>query len=205
MTDNEARLLACPRCDALYRMSALPDNTQAVCTRCSTVLATSRTDTAARVLALALTAMLLMIAALFFPFLGIRIGETTNSTSVFGAVMAFADDSLFPVAVFTATLIIIAPLVRVLALIYALLPLVAGRKPLARAATAMRIAAAIKPWSMTEVFIVGVAVSMVKIGGIASISFGPAFWAFTVLVVVTVVKDTLICEWSLWTALENSR
>jgi paraquat-inducible protein A len=58
---------------------------------------------------------------------------------------------------------------------------------------------------MTEVFIVGVAVSMVKISGIASISYGPAFWAFTFLVIVTVGKDSLICEWSLWTTLEQSR
>ena len=205
MTDKERNLMACPRCDALYRMPSLPENTQAVCQRCSTVLATSRTDAAARVLALALTAMFLMIAALFFPFLGIRVGETTNDTSVFGAVLAFADDRLFPVAVFMAALIILSPLLRALALIYALLPLVAHRRPFAHAANALRLAAALKPWAMTEVFIVGVAVSMVKIGGIASISFGPAFWAFTFLVIVTVVKDSLICEWSLWTALEESR
>jgi paraquat-inducible protein A len=202
---TEQNLMACPRCDALYRMPPLPEKTQAVCQRCSTVLATSRTDAAARVLALALTAMLLMLAALFFPFIGIRIGQTTNDTSVFGAIMAFADNRLFPVAVFMAALIILAPLLRALALIYALLPMVARRRPFLHAKSALRLAAALKPWSMTEVFIVGVAVSMVKIGGIASISFGPAFWAFTFLVVVTVVKDSLICEWSLWTALEQSR
>jgi paraquat-inducible protein A len=126
----------------------------------------------------------------FFPFLGIRIGDTSNDTSVLGAVLAFADDRLFPVAVFMTALIIMAPLLRVLALIYALLPLVARRRPFAHAASALRLAAALKPWSMTEVFIVGVAVSMVKISGIASISFGPAFWAFTFLVIVTVGKDS---------------
>jgi paraquat-inducible protein A len=109
VTANDHTLIACPRCDALYRLSALPANTKAVCTRCSTVLATSRSDAAARVLALALTAMFLMIAALFFPFLGIRIGATSHDASVFSAILAFADDRLFPVAVFTAALIIIAP------------------------------------------------------------------------------------------------
>lgn len=186
-------------------MPVLPENTQAVCQRCSTVLATSRKDAAARVLALAFTAMFLMLAALFFPFLGIRVGDVTNTTSVFGAVLAFADDRLFPAAVFIAALVIFAPLLRVVALIYALLPLVIGHKPWARAANALRLASALKPWSMTEVFIIGVAVSMVKIGGLASIDFGPAFWAFTFLVIVTVVKDSLICEWTLWSAIEQSR
>lgn len=205
MANNSPTLIACPRCDALHRMPALPENTRAVCHRCSTVLATSRKDAAARVLALAFTAMFLMTAALFFPFLGIRVGEVTNQTSVFGAVLAFADDRLFPAAVFIAALVIFAPLLRVIALIYALLPLVAGRRPWAKAARALRLASALKPWSMTEVFIVGVAVSMVKIGGLASIEFGAAFWAFTSLVVVTVVKDSLICEWTLWAAIEQSR
>lgn len=204
MSQND-NLMACPNCDTLHQMEALPDGARVRCVRCHTVLATSRTDAIVRVLALAVTAMILILAAVFFPFLGIRVGASTNQTSVFDAVLAFADGVLFPLALFVAALIIFLPLLRVCALAYALLPLAMERKPLPSAERALALAEDLKPWSMVEVFIIGVAVSMVKIAGLATVSFGPAFWAFSVLVIVTVLKDTLICRWSLWTALHNAR
>jgi paraquat-inducible protein A len=56
---------------------------------------------------------------------------------------------------------------------------------------------------MAEIFIVGVSVALIKVAGIATVSFGPAFWAFCALVIITVVKDQLICRFSIWQALET--
>ena len=47
---------------------------------------------------------------------------------------------------------------------------------------------------MAEVFIVGVAVALVKVAGLAHLSIGPAFWAFVALVLVTVLKDNFMCR-----------
>ena len=66
------------------------------------------------------------------------------------------------------------------------------------------MAEALKPWSMVEIFVVGVAVSMVKIAGLASITFGPAAWALGMLVLITALKDNLICKWTIWAALERT-
>ena len=55
---------------------------------------------------------------------------------------------------------------------------------------------------MAEIFIIGVAVALIKVAGIASITIGPAFWAFSALVIITVLKDQLICRFSIWQALE---
>lgn len=175
------------------------------CVRCHSVLATSRTDAIMRVLALAVTAMILIVAAVFFPFLGIQVAGSTNQTSVFDAVMAFSQGVLFPLAVFVAALIIFLPFLRVATLCYALLPIAFHRKPFRGATKALALAEDLKPWSMVEVFVIGVAVSMVKLAGLATISLGPAFWAFAALVIVTVLKDTLICRWTLWTALDQAR
>ena len=56
---------------------------------------------------------------------------------------------------------------------------------------------------MAEIFIVGVSVALIKVSGIATVTFGPAFWAFAGLVVITVLKDQLICRFSIWQALEK--
>ena len=202
--EPEHNLMACPHCDTLHHFAPLAPNARARCVRCRSVLATNRSNAISHVLALAFAATVLMIATLFFPFLTIQVGATSNQTSIFDAFMAFADGLLFPLAVAVACLIVILPLIRFAALIYALFPLVVGRPPFRRASGVFRMAEALKPWSMVEIFVVGVAVSMVKIAGLASITFGPAAWALGMLVLITALKDNLICKWTIWAALERT-
>ena len=58
---------------------------------------------------------------------------------------------------------------------------------------------------MAEIFIVGVAVALVKIAGMATVSVGPAFWALVALVLVTTIKDTFMCKLTIWKTLETQR
>jgi len=88
-------LIACPHCDTLH--------TNAIVT----------------VLALAITSLLLMIAAVSFPFLDLTAAGQTNSTSVIGAVLAFSDTFTLPLAVAVGGFIILLPLLRLAAIIYA--------------------------------------------------------------------------------------
>lgn len=73
--------------------------------------------------------------------------------------------------------------------------------PVAR--PAFRLAERLRPWSMAEIFALGCAVSLVKIADLAQISFGPAFWMFSSLVIVSVVQDNMMCRWSVWNAIEQ--
>jgi paraquat-inducible protein A len=66
-----------------------------------------------------------------------------------------------------------------------------------------RLAERIRPWSMAEIFIVGVAVALIKVAGLASLSLGPAFWAFVALVLITAVKDNFMCRLTIWKTLEH--
>ena len=157
----------------------------------------------AQVLSLALTAFILMMAAISFPFLDLEVSGRENSTSVIGAVLAFTDTLALPLAVAVACFIIIIPMLRLAAIIYALGPLVRGGLPRSNAKAAFRLAEMLRPWSMAEIFIVGVSVALVKVAGLATISFGPAFWAFAGLVIITVLKDQLICRYSIWEALDT--
>jgi paraquat-inducible protein A len=56
---------------------------------------------------------------------------------------------------------------------------------------------------MAEVFALGCAVSLVKVADLAQISFGPAFWMFAALVIVSLVQDGMMCRWSVWHAIEQ--
>ena len=74
-----------------------------------------------------------------------------------------------------------------------------------RRRAAFRIAAHLKPWAMAEVFLIGVVVALVKIGGMATIDLGPAFWAMAGLVLLVVLEGASLSEWSIWQTLERPR
>ncbi|MDF1619871.1 paraquat-inducible protein A [Pseudothioclava nitratireducens] len=196
-----SELIVCPKCDALHRISEVGPDEQAACARCGTLLITPRPLSFLHVIALSFTAMILMIGAIFFPFLRISAQGLSHNSSIFGAAMAFSEGFLAPLAFAVLLMIVALPALRFAALIYTLWPLAANRPAWPRSAQAFRLAEALQPWSMAEIFVVGTAVALVKVAGVASISFGPAFWAFGTLIIVTALKNAFMSKWSIWEAI----
>ncbi len=197
-------LVACPQCDTLHQATELPTGARAHCQRCGTLLMTSQPAAIAQILSLALTAFIMLLAAISFPFLSLDAGGHHNATSVIDAILAFQDGFAAPLAIIVAFFIVVIPLIRLGALVYALGPLVRETKPRRRAREAFGLAEWLRPWSMAEIFIVGVTVALIKVAGMATVTLGPAFWAFAGVVVITVLKDQLICRYSIWEALDQS-
>lgn len=198
-------LIACPTCDVIYVERPLPLGARARCLRCHTTLFAPRANAMTRIVMLAATAAILMFAAIFFPFLQIDVAGLSSHSSVFDAIMAFSEAAMLPLSLSMAALIVLLPLFRFSAVAYALTPMVFGYAPPRHAAAAMRLAERTRPWAMAEIFIVGVAVALVKVAGLASVTLGPAFWAFVALVLVTVLKDNLMCRFTVWQTLEQRR
>jgi len=198
-------LLACPICDALHRSVAVPPGGRLRCRRCGTVLMSNREGAMDRTLAAAFASVILMTGALFFPFLELNAAGLHRSASVLDAALAFSSGLMVPLALAVGLLIIVIPVMRALLLGYTILPLRLGRPPLPGARQAFRLAARLKPWSMAEIFIIGVVVALVKVAGMASITLGPAFWAMACLVLLVVYEATSLCERSLWQTLDRTR
>ena len=196
-------LTACPRCDALYVEEELSDGETARCLRCGTVLARPRAGAFTQIIALAVTTMVLMVGAIFFPFLQISRMGFENGTSLFGVAMAFSEGILAPLAVSILGSVVALPALRAALLVYTLWPMARGRRPYRLAAQAFRLSEKMKPWSMAEIFIIGTAVAMVKIGGLATVSFGPAFWAFGALIFVSLANRSFMSSATIWDAIED--
>jgi paraquat-inducible protein A len=196
-------MIACPFCDAVYKISAVPMGANAKCRRCGTVLLAPRESALTRIVMLATAAAVLMIAAVSFPFLRLQVQGFDQRSSVIDAILAFSDGLMMPLSFAVAATIVILPLARLGAIIYTLAPMAIGDKPAKYAVQAFRLAEALKPWAMAEIFIVGVAVALVKVSGLASVTLGPAFWAFVLLVLVTVLKDNFMSRLIIWKTLED--
>lgn len=204
MPDSLSNMIACPKCDALHNVPQLSPGAQAKCVRCGTVLMAPRENAMTRIVMLATTALILMVAAVFFPFLELSTHGLGRKSSVFDAILAFSDGLMLPLSFAVAALIVVLPVMRFIALIYVFAPMALGWSPARHARDAFRLAEAIRPWAMAEIFIIGVAVALVKVAGLAQVTLGPAFWAFVGLVIVTILKDNFMCRVTVWQTL-NAR
>ncbi|MDP5307009.1 paraquat-inducible protein A [Paracoccus spongiarum] len=199
-----AGLMACPRCDALHVEEELQPGETARCIRCGTVLARPRGGAFSQLIALAFTSMVLLLGAVFFPFLEISRMGFGNATSLFGVALAFADGILLPLVVAVLAMIVGLPVLRAFLLVYTLAPLAKGLPPHRHAATAFRWSEALRPWSMAEIFVIGTSVALVKVAGLATVHLGPAFWAFCALIVVNVASRGFMCQTTIWDAIEDA-
>ncbi|MEI4487250.1 paraquat-inducible protein A [Frigidibacter sp. MR17.14] len=200
-----AQMRACPHCDALFRLPELGPRERADCARCGAVLVAPQAQAFTRTVALAATALILMAGAVFGPFLDLSTAGMESSASVLDAIEAFSDGIMFPLSLAVGALIVVIPALRLSLILYTLAPMLRGGAPLPRAGQAFRLADQLKPWSMAEIFLIGVAVALVKVAGLASVHPGVAFWALCGLVLVTVLQDNSMDKESVWHAIETRR
>lgn len=201
MTD----LIVCPNCDAVYRLSEPASGQRAVCDRCHTVLIAPRKQAGLIIIAISVATLILIMGATFFPFLSIDAAGNKNAVSVYDSALAFLDGPLFLLALATAALILVVPLMRAMLTLYVLIPVVLDLPPARHAMQAFRFSQALRPWSMAEIFALGCAVALVKVADLATVGFGPAFWMFGGLVVLVVAQDGFMCKWSVWNSLEHPK
>ena len=57
---------------------------------------------------------------------------------------------------------------------------------------------------MAEIFVIGTAVALVKVAGLATVHLGPAFWAFCALIFVNLASRAFMCQTSIWDAIEDA-
>lgn len=202
---NDPNYIACPVCDVIHHIPAGQNDRRTVCQRCGHRLTAGQSGAVTRVVASALSSALLMIVVLFTPFLDLHAGQFGSAATVFQAVMGFSEGIMVPLSLAALAFVVLLPLTRLLLLVYALGPASLRRAPLPYARAALRMALALKPWAMAEIFMVGVAVALVKLADMATVNMGPAFWAFGALVLITAYQDSVLCRNTVWTALTARR
>lgn len=168
------------------------------CPRCNAVLRTGRHAAIDHLLALSLAVPPLMIVGLTASFLTLSGGGLHRDASVLDAALAVGDGDAWALALAVGVMIIALPVIRAAALTYVLLPVRLGRPPARHAARAFRLSITLRPWAMAEIFLIGVAVALVKVTGLASVSLGPAFWSYVLLGAVALMEDAALCQRSVW-------
>ncbi|GAB3629900.1 paraquat-inducible protein A [Pandoraea terrae] len=199
--DDVTDLIACPHCDTLHRRAHLPPHEVARCVRCHSVMYRAPDLRLSRVLALTLGCLIVFAIANAFPIVELDVQGIVTQTTLVGAAYALLHEGMWLVALLVFATTVLFPLGHLLALVHLVWPLARGRLP-AGVFPIMRAIEFSRAWSMIEVFMLGVLVSLVKLSAMASVIPGIALWAFgalTLLVAAVLSFDVR----NLWLMIER--
>ncbi|MDO9708667.1 paraquat-inducible protein A [Paracraurococcus lichenis] len=196
-------LAGCPDCGLFQRLpGALPPRAAASCLRCDAVLRRQRRDPFGAPLALILAALLLALVALSLPLLAIDIRGRGEATTLATLPLAFDRYRFWELSALTAATVVLLPVLRLLLLLAVLLGLRLPAPP-RRLYLAYRWQAALRPWAMTEVFLLGVFVAYTRLVALAEVEVGPALWALGAVMLAMCAADAAQDGHAVWQALER--
>ncbi|MEM8981563.1 MAG: paraquat-inducible protein A [Pseudomonadota bacterium] len=197
------RYVACRSCDALWLRPTLEAGQRARCPRCHDVVVTNKTRGIERTTALMLASLFVYVVAIAFPFMRMERAGLSNEISVIDAVAVLWQNGMAVLAVVTALLILLFPVTRVvmILLLHAALNRNFGYRR--QQAVLLRVGQTVEPWAMADIFMIGVIVSLVKVGSLARIEVGPAFWAMSALIVFMAMGSSATCRDTVWDALRR--
>ena len=201
---NDAYVV-CPACDAMWDKPALQNDERARCGRCEDVIYEKKSLSWERVKPELLAAIILYVAAIHFPFLGLEEAGLKNEISVINTPGALWASNMHVLAIVVFVFMLAFPILRI-GLLIGLIVSLSYFKRSNLSALILRLYLKLAPWAMAEIFVIGVVVSLVKLGSVATISIGIAFWAMIGFVCVLALISSHLCQDSVWEqlgALEN--
>jgi len=169
---------ACEACGLIIDIEDDSEGYTLVCPRCSNVI--KGRNSMLYSLVFSLSAVFLMLPAMLYPFLKIRINDSMLTATLFESVAALNSEGYVPagIAVFLTAFLI--PLLYLLLISYVSLEAVSGLRlpfsePLAHFIHKLH------RWHMVDVFLVGILVSVVKLVDMADVSFGIGFYLLSAI------------------------
>lgn len=195
--NNANPLIACQDCDALHRERELAPGETARCDRCDAVLYKAKPNGMSQALALTVSAAVCFVVANVYPVLGFALEGRVQLSTLLTGVIELYRSGMWGLSVLVFIASIGVPAVRILGLLYVLVPLQGGYPP-PHAAIIFRHLQNLKPWAMIEVYMLGLLVAIVKLAQLATIVWGPALYAFVALMFAIAAADAALEPRDIW-------
>lgn len=191
-------LIACHECDLLHRIGPLPRGGTARCSRCGAVLQRNKKNSIARSLAFVAAGIIFFVIANVYPFLGFRIGGQIRQSTLITGVLELFHQDLWILSALVLLTTILVPAFQLSGMLYVLLPYY-FRLNLPKRMEIFRMVRHFQPWGMTEVFLLGILVALIKLSKMATILPGTALYAFVALMVVLASMLASLDPHLIWT------
>jgi paraquat-inducible protein A len=195
-------MIACEFCDQVSRLPALAPGEKASCSRCGGLLAKMSRSPIEGTLAVAIAAGLLLVLANVYPFLRFSLEGQVQENKIITGVFGLWDAGQGGLAALILFTTVLAPALRILGLIYVLLPLSIGRVP-PHVAGALRFQESLVSWAMLDVYMLALLVALVKLAQMATVQIELGAYCFVALFVALTMVGALYDREALWDRVEE--
>lgn len=189
--------IACHECDLIHRIPPLPEKAAARCIRCGCVLFRVKKDSINRTLAWTISGLILYVVAVTFPFLAMKSGSIVQQTALLSGIRQLFEQGLVLLAILVLLTCVVIPLAQMIGLLYIFVPLKLNIRA-KFSIPVFRMFQHVKPWSMMEIYMLGILIAMVKLGKMATIVPGLAVIAFGLLIFVLNFAITAVDSHLVW-------
>ena len=196
------RLRECRDCGLFQVVPALGPGSVARCLRCNAVLRRTRRDPLGRALALNMAALSLFGVACLMSLMTVSTAGMQLSANLFSGPEGLQQHGIWELSVVVLFTTVAAPFLRFASMVYVLAGL-RTRRPPRHLRQVFSWMEHLRPWSMIEVYLLGVFVAYVKLAGMVHIEIGVALYALGALMLTTVAADAVLDRQAVWDEMER--
>jgi paraquat-inducible protein A len=195
------RLFECPDCGQMQIIPALRPGSKAICLRCDNVLRHTRRDPLLLPLALNISALILFLLGATLTLMSVSTAGQHRAAGLITGPVEMERYGLWEISAVVLVTTVAAPLARVLCMLAVLLGLRMARPP-AELRTIFAWTEHLRPWSMVEIYLLGLFVAYVRLSGMAVVDLGPAIFALGGLMIIMVLADYTLDGQAVWEAMK---
>jgi paraquat-inducible protein A len=192
----------CHECHFSVKIPPLSHKQAAVCPRCGLQLTVHHHNASQRIIALATTSLIFLLASLPFEFLSFSASGQYQSIDILGSLWTLVEKDYAVLALVQAIVVLILPAFVLMSLLYLLVPLQLGLRP-KKASWVVKTLFNLLPWTMAEIFLIGVLVSLIKVVSMADIGLGLSFFAFLLFTIFMTITLLYVDKYQLTLLIDN--
>ncbi len=170
-----------------------------ICKRCESHVSQRKENSFSLTLAFALSSLIFLIPANLLPMMIVTTLGVDDASTIMEGVLYFLNHGSAGIGIVIFVASVAVPVFKLSVIFYLLIMTkIRGKKNLKLAMKLYRIIEFIGKWSMLDIFVVALMVSMVQFKTLATIVTGPAAIAFALAVVLTIIATENFDSRLLW-------
>lgn len=190
-------LIVCHACDLVHQRDAVGADARVRCVRCAAELYRTNAVSIDTALSLATSAAILLLLSNAYPLVALQLNGSERATTLVGAALGLYRQGYVPVAALVILTTLLVPLFQIAGLLYVLLPLRRGRRAPGQNQF-FRAMMHLRPWAMTEVFMLGALVALVKLSALAEVIPGISLFSYGALMLTLSALTSVMPTEQFW-------
>lgn len=197
-------LWSCHGCSLLCRLPAAAQQAAWHCPRCGAALHRRKPHSLQYAWAFLIAAVICYIPANLMPIMLTDMLSGTQRDTIMSGVVYLWQGGSWPLALVVFIASVLVPLLKILSMLLLLLTVHWRSRWAPRQRTRLyRLLEVVGPWSMLDIYVVGLLVALVQLQSLATIKAGPGAIAFGAVVVLTMLSAMHFDPRLIWDVFED--